>query len=133
MKMYKDKENNVVKPFVQEEFDDLVGKLLDETEELNKNYQSIKLSTNQNNNDPGEIGKVGGALNSTGAVTATGNKKPPTTESGGLSRTGRQGARGYGMIADDEGVKRRARDKSDEGKEEVVDQTCAIKTQTSYT
>lgn len=93
----------------QEKFDDLVGKLLDETEELHKNYQSLKLSTNQNNNDPGEIGKVGGALNSTGAVAATGNKKPPTTESGGVSRTGRQGARATGMVADDEGVDRRGR------------------------
>lgn len=127
LKMYKDKEGNVVKPFVQEQFDDLVGKLLDETEELNKNYQSIKLSTNQNNNDPGEIGKVGGALNSTGAVTATGNKKPPTTESGGLSRTGRQGARAYGMVADDEGVDRRGRDKALDGKAEVADQKGTLK------
>ena len=126
MKLYKDKDN-VVKPFVQEKFDDLVGKLLDETEELHKNYQSIKLSTNQNNNDPGEIGKVGGALNSTGAVTATGNKKPPTTESGGLSRTGRQGARATGMVADDEGVDRRGRDKALEGTQEVADQKGTIK------
>jgi hypothetical protein len=126
LKMYKDKDN-VVKPFVQEKFDDLVGKLLDETEELHKNYQSIKLSTNQNNNDPGEIGKVGGALNSTGAVTATGNKKPPTTESGGLSRTGRQGARATGMVADDEGVNRRGRDQALDGQEQVADQAGTIK------
>jgi hypothetical protein len=127
LKMYKADKENVVKPFVQEQFDDLVGKLLDETEELSKNYQSIKLSTNQNNNDPGEISKVGGALNSTGAVTATGNKKPPTMESGGLSRTGRQGARAYGMVADDEGVDRRGRDKALDGKEEVADQKGTLK------
>lgn len=127
LKMYKADKENAVKPFVQEKFDDLVGKLLDETEELHKNYQSIKLSTNQNNNDPGEIGKVGGALNSTGAVTATGNKKPPTTESGGLSRTGRQGARAYGQVADDEGVDRRGRDKALDGKEEVADQKGTLK------
>jgi hypothetical protein len=131
LKMYKDQKENVVKPFIQEKFDDLVGKLLDETEEMHKDYQSIKLSTNQNNNDPGEISKVGGALNSTGAVTATGNKKPPTTESGGMSRTGRQGARAYGMIADDEGVNRRGRDKALEGKEEVADQKGSIKMQKS--
>ena len=93
-------------------FDDLVGKLLDETEELHKEYQSLKLSTNQNNNDAGDISKVGGKLNSTGAVAATGNKKPPTLESGGLARTGRQGARATGMVADDEGTDRRGRDKA---------------------
>jgi hypothetical protein len=131
LKMYKNRKENVVKPFVQESFDDLVGKLLEGTEEMQKNYQSIKLSTNQNNNDPGEIGKVGGALNSTGAVTATGNKKPPTTESGGLSRTGRQGARAYGMVADDEGVDRRGRDKALDGQEQVADQAGTIKMQKS--
>ncbi len=127
LKMYKDSKPNAVKPFMQEQFDDLVGKLLDETEELHKNYQSLKLSTNQNNNDPGEIGKVGGTLNSTGAVAATGNKKPPTTESGGLSRTGRQGARATGMIADDEGVDRRGRDKALEGTEQIADQPGTMK------
>jgi hypothetical protein len=83
--------------------------------------------TNHNTNDPGEISKVGGALNSTGAVTATGNKKPPTTESGGLSRTGRSGARATGMVADDEGVNRRGRDKALEGTQEVADQKGTIK------
>ena len=122
LKLPKDQKENAVKPFVQDMFDDLVGKLLDETEELHKNYQTLKLSTNQNNNDPGEISKVGGTLNSTGAVTATGNKKPPTTESGGLSRTGRQGARAYGQVADDDGVDRRGRDKALDGKEQIADQ-----------
>ena len=122
LKMYNADKENVVKPFMQEKFDDLVGKLLDEADELSKKYQSIKLSTNQNNNDPGDISKVGGALNSTGAVTATGNKKPPTTESGGLAKTGRQGARAYGMVADDDGFDRRGRDKAQDGKEQIADQ-----------
>lgn len=122
LKMYKDKEGNKVQPFMQEQFDDLVGKLLEEADELDKKYQSIKLSTNQNNNDPGDIGKVGGALNSTGAVTATGNKKPPTTESGGVSRTGRQGARAYGMVADEETFNRKGRDQALDGQEKIADQ-----------
>jgi hypothetical protein len=122
MKMYKGKDKNKVQPFIQEKFDDLVGKLLEEADELDKKYQSIHLSTNQNNNDPGEIGKLGGALNSTGAVTATGNKKPPTTESGGLSRTGRQGARAYGQVADDETYNRKGRDKALDGQQEIADQ-----------
>ncbi len=45
LKLPKDQKENAVKPFIQEKFDDLVGKLLDETEELHKNYQSLKLST----------------------------------------------------------------------------------------
>jgi hypothetical protein len=131
LKLPKDQKENTVKPFIQEKFDDLVGKLLDEAEELHKNYQSLKLSTNQNNNDPGEISKVGGTLNSTGAVAATGNKKPPTTESGGVSRTGRQGARATGMVADDDAVNRRGRDKALEGTEQVADQKGAIKMKNS--
>jgi hypothetical protein len=120
--MYKGMDANKVKPFMQEKFDDLVGKLLDEADELSKNYQSIKLSTNRNNNDPGDIGKQGGSLNSTGAVTATGNKKPPLLESGGVARTGRQGARSYGMLADDGGQDRRGRDKALDGKMQAGDQ-----------
>lgn len=127
----RDKEKNAVKPFIQEKFDDLVGKLLEEADELTKDYQTLNLSTNQNNNDPGEIGKNGGALNSTGAVAATGNKKPPTTDSGGVARTGRQGARAHGMVADDEGVNRRGRDKVLEGQEQVADQKGTIKMQKS--
>jgi hypothetical protein len=120
--MYKGMDTNKVKPFMQEKFDDLVGKLLDEADELSKNYQSIKLSTNHNNNDPGDIAKMGGSLNSTGALAATGNKKPPLLESGGLARTGRQGARSYGMLADDGGVDRRGRDKALDGKLQAADQ-----------
>jgi hypothetical protein len=122
MDMYKGKERNTVKPFMQEKFDDLVGKLLEETEDLYKNYQTINLSTNRNNNDGGDIGKIGGKLNSTGAVTATGNKKPPTLQSGGLARTGRQGARAYGMVADQDTYNRRGRDQALEGEQQVADQ-----------
>ena len=117
-----DKGKNKVQPFIQEKFDDLVGKLLEEADELHKNYQTLTLSTNQNNNDGGDVGKQGGALNSTGAVAATGNKKPPTLESGGVSRTGRQGARAYGMVADDDTFNRKGRDKALEGQGEVADQ-----------
>jgi hypothetical protein len=122
-----DRERNKVKPFVQEKFDDLVGKLLDEADELQKNYQSITLSTNQNNNDPGEIGKLGGRLNSTGAVAATGNKKPPTINSGGVSRPGRSGARAYGSILGNEAIARRGRDQAQEGDERVADQDGKLK------
>jgi hypothetical protein len=124
-------EMNKVKPFIQDKFEDLVGKLLDEAEELGKDYQSIKMSTNQNNNDPGDISKNGGALSSTGAVAATGNKKPPTTEGGGVSKTGFQGARAFGMVADSEGVDRRGRDKALDGMEQAPDQAGTIKNKKS--
>jgi hypothetical protein len=122
MPLPREKERNKVEPFIQEKFDDLVGKLLEEADELHKDFQTYSLSTNQNNNDPGDIGKLGGSLNSTGAVAATGNKKPPTADIGGVSRTGRQGARAHGMVADDDGFNRRGRDKAQEGEMQVPDQ-----------
>lgn len=118
---------NRVQPFVQEKFEDLVGKLLEEADELGAEYQTLKLSTNQNNNDPGEIAKQGGRLNSTGAVAATGNKKPPTTQSGGVARLGRQGARATGAVAANEGVDRRGRDKALDGQQEIADQPGTLK------
>lgn len=115
-------EQNQVKPFIQDEFDDLVGKLLDEADELHQDFETLNLNTNQNNDDPGEIQKQGGRINSTGAVAATGNKKPPTNNVGGVSRTGRQGARAHGLIADEEFINRRGRDQVQEGQETVADQ-----------
>jgi hypothetical protein len=122
-----DRERNQVKPFVQEDFMDLIGKLLDEADELQKDFQTLTLSTNQNNSDPGDIGKVGGRLNSTGAVAATGNKKPPTLNVGGVSRTGRSGARAYGSILGEEGRNMRGRDQAQEGQQRAPDQPGLIK------
>jgi hypothetical protein len=122
-----DRERNKVRPFVQTEFEDLVGKLLDELDELTKDFQTLTLSTNQNNSDPGDIGKQGGRLNSTGAVTATGNKKPPTTNHGGVARMGRSGARAYGSVLGNEGVARKGRDKAQEGEERAPDQPGSIR------
>jgi hypothetical protein len=122
-----DTERNKVKPFVQENLPDLIGKLLEEADEIDKNYQTLTLSTNQNNSDPGEIGKQGGRINSTGAVAATGNKKPPTTNHGGVARSGRSGARAYGSVLGDQAVSRRGRDKAQEGEQRVPDQAGTIK------
>ena len=122
-----DRERNKVRPFVQEKFEDLVGKLLEEADEVEKNFQSITLSTNMNNNDPGDIGKIGGRLNSTGAVAATGNQKPPTINVGGVSRSGRSGARAYGNILGDDAIARRGRDKVQEGELRVPDQAGSVK------
>lgn len=114
--------NQVGKAFAQEEYDDLVGKLLDETEDVSKAYQSLTLTTNQNNNDAGDVGKLGGTLSSVAAGAATGNQKPPSVNTGGMSRTGRQGARAFGMVAGDDGVNRRGRDQAQEGHEQAPDQ-----------
>lgn len=122
-----DRERNKVTPFIQEKFEDLVGKLLEELDEMQKDFQTLTLSTNQNNSDPGDIAKQGGRINSTGAVAATGNKKPPTVNVGGVSRSGRSGARAYGKIAGDEAVARRGRDKAQEGEERVPDQEGSVR------
>ena len=122
-----DRERNKVTPFIQEKFEDLVGKLLEELDEMQKDFQTLTLSTNQNNSDPGDIAKQGGRINSTGAVAATGNKKPPTMNVGGVSRSGRSGARAYGKIAGDEAIARRGRDKAQEGEERAPDQEGSVR------
>ncbi len=132
MNLSKDRGSNQIgKAFAQEEYDDLVGKLLDETEDVTKAYQSLTLTTNINNNDPGDVGKLGGTLSSVAAGAATGNQKPPSVNTGGMSRTGRQGARAFGMVAGDEGVNRRGRDKAQEGYEQAPDQAGKLKLQKS--
>jgi hypothetical protein len=122
-----DRERNKVTPFIQEKFEDLVGKLLEELDEMQKDFQTLTLSTNQNNNDPGDVAKQGGRINSTGAVAPTGNKKPPTMNVGGVSRSGRSGARAYGKIVGNEAVSRRGRDKAQEGEERAPDQEGSIR------
>jgi hypothetical protein len=126
-----DRERNKVRPFAQGTYQDLVGQLLPEADELQRMFQTLTLSTNQNNNDPGDVGKVGGRLNSTGAVAPTGNKKPPTINVGGVSRTGRSGARAYGSILGDTGMNRRGRDKAQEGEQRAPDQAGTIREQKS--
>jgi hypothetical protein len=126
-----DRERNKVQPFLQEHFEDLVGKLLEELDEMQKDFQTLTLSTNQNNSDPGDVAKQGGRINSTGAVAATGNKKPPTTNHGGVSRMGRSGARAYGTVVGDQNVARRGRDKAQEGEERAPDQQGSIREKSS--
>lgn len=122
-----DRERNKVKPFVQEHFEDLVGALLKELDEMEKDFQTLTLSTNQNNSDPGDVAKQGGRINSTGAVAATGNKKPPTNNVGGVSRMGRSGARAYGSLIGNENVARKGRDQAQEGEERAPDQEGSVR------
>lgn len=115
-------ETNTVKPFVHEKFDDLVGKLLEEADDLNKKWDTLGMNYSGMHGDPGEIGKQGGALNSTSADSATGNMKPNINHSAGVSRPGRQGARAGGMIVGDESINRRGRDNPMEGHQRAPDQ-----------
>src|SRR5262249_32268994 len=117
-----DRKGNTVKPHIQEQFDDLVGKLLEEADEVQKKYETYNLNMAANINEPGEIGKQGGDLNSSAASAATGNRKPPTTNVVGISRAGRRGARSHGLVIGDESINRRGRDKVQEGQERAPDQ-----------
>lgn len=122
-----DRAGNVVKPHIQEKFDDLVGKLLEEADEMQEKYETYNLNAGVNINEPGEIGKQAGDLNSTAASAATGNMKPPTVNVGGASRSGRRGARAHGQVVGDESINRRGRDKVQEGQERSADQAGTIK------
>jgi len=122
-----DRQSNRVKPHIQEKFEDLVGKLLEEEDEMKENYETFNLNAAFNINEKGDVGKLGGDLNSTAAAAATGNQKPPTTNVGGASRVGRQGARAHGMAVGNESINRRGRDKVQEGQERVADQAGSVK------
>lgn len=118
---------NAVKPHIQEKFEDLVGKLLDEADAYQKQYDTLSMNMAQNIKESGAIGTQGGMMNSTAAAAFTGNQKPPPTDSGGVSRTGRQGGRSHGLVAGDESINRRGRDEVQEGQERVPDQAGAMK------
>jgi hypothetical protein len=122
-----DRGGNNVKPHVQEKFEDLVGKLLEESETLREKYDTYNINIAANIDEQGNVGKQGGELNSTAAASATGNQKPPQHDQGGVSRQGRLGARAHGMVAGDEGVNRRGMDKAMEAQEHVPDQAGTIK------
>jgi hypothetical protein len=119
--------NPITKPPIQEKFDDLVGKLLEEADEIQKKYETYNLNAAFNINEPGDIGKQAGDINSTAASAATGNMKPPTVNVGGASRAGRRGARAHGLVVGEESINRRGRDKVQEGQEKASDQGGTIR------
>ena len=122
-----DREKNKVKPQPQKELEDLIGKLLDEVDQDKQSYETLTLTSTAEINEPGEIGKQGGDLNSTAAAASTGNQKPPTNNFGGASRSGRQGARSYGAVVGEKSVNRRGRDKAQEGDEDAPNQKGELK------
>ena len=94
---------------------------------MKENYETYNLNAAFNINEKGDVGKQGGDLNSTAASAATGNQKPPTTNVGGASRVGRQGARAHGVAVGNESINRRGRDKVQEGQDRVPDQKDTVK------
>ena len=117
-----DRQPNEVTPPIHEEFEDLVGDLLDELDDMLEDYDTYNLNAAFNINDPGDIQKMAGPLNSTAASAFTGNQKAPPHDFGGASRMGRQGARAHGMAVGNLSINRRGRDKALESQERIPDQ-----------
>ena len=99
------------------DFQDLVGDLLEEDDDVRKKFETYNLSMQGQGIEDGDVGKQGGDVNSVSATAPTGNMKPPTQNYGGASRSGRKGARAHGMVVGNESVNRRGRDESMEGQE----------------
>lgn len=112
---------------ITEKFQDLVGDLLEEADDLREKYETYNVSLPGQGVEKGDIGKQAGDLNAINAAAATGNMKPPTQNIGGASRSGRQGARAHGTVIGDESVNRRGRDEVQEGQESVADQAGKLK------
>jgi hypothetical protein len=119
--------NEMIAPLVPDKIEDLIGKLLDEADEMADKFDSLTANSGLISADPGEVGKLAGRMNSSGATSTTGNKKPPTANVGGMSATGRQGARSYGKVAGSESPNMRGRDKVQEGQFEAPDQEGVLK------
>lgn len=122
-----DREANKVVAAIQENVKDLVGDLLEEADDLRERYETYNINAAFQTNEPGDVGKQGGDLNSTAASAPTGNMKPPTNNFGGASRTGRQGGRAHGLTVGKESVNRRGRDQVQEGQAEVAPQDGELK------
>ena len=123
---FSDREGNKMKVEPLEKFQDLVGDLLKEADELRDQYETYNLNKAGQGVEAGDTGKSGGELNAVNAAAATGNKKPPTQNVGGASRSGRQGARAHGLVVGDESINRRGRDEAQKGQEQVPDQAGKI-------
>jgi len=119
--------NKIALELLEDKFQDLVGDLLEEADDLRDDFETYNLSAQGQGVEEGDIGKQAGDINSVSAAAATGNQKPPTHNFGGASRTGRQGARAYGTVVGSESINRRGRDQAQEGQERAPDQAGLLK------
>ena len=118
---------NKVNAVTQDKLDDLIGKLLNEADIMEKQFDTFNVTMATTMSEHGDVGKLSGRLNSTAATAATGNQKPPPANVGGVSRSGRQGARSHGLTLSTEAENMRGRDKVQEGQERVADQAGLIR------
>ncbi len=110
-----------------ENYEDVVGELLDEADDMRDSYESIQNLMMGQDIEAGSPGKGSLSMASASAAAPTGNMKPDTKEHGGVSRIGRQGARASGIAAGDESINRRGRDEAQESSQEVPDVAGAIR------
>ena len=104
-----------------EDYEDVVGELLEEADDMRDSYESIRNMLMGQDIEAGTPGKGALSMASASAAAPTGNQKPDTKEHGGVSRIGRQGARATGIAAGNESINRRGRDEAQEGSQEVPD------------
>ncbi|MFW6059355.1 MAG: hypothetical protein ACODAQ_04195, partial [Phycisphaeraceae bacterium] len=118
-----DNTRNPGQTVVQEDLEDVVGELLEGTEELKEDYLSYTATLSAAVLDTGSdvSRKTPEMLNSTGATSTTGNQPPPSDDIGGAARAGRLGARAHGQVVGDHMINRRGR-AAQEGQEDIPDQ-----------
>ncbi|MEO8205274.1 MAG: hypothetical protein ABI615_03780 [Chthoniobacterales bacterium] len=107
---------------IPDKLTDVVGTLLEESEKLTEEYQTLQANTNEVGQDTGAIGKLGGEANSFSSTAKTGDQKPPPQNSGGASGTGRQGGRAHGLVTENDAPNMRGRDTAQQGDEEIAEQ-----------
>jgi len=118
---------NKVYAVFQERYDDLIGDLLDEADIMEEYFDTLNITMALTLEEAGDVGKLAGPINATAAAAATGNQKPPPTNVGGVSRTGRQGARSHGMTLSTEAQNLRGRDRVQEGQDRAPDQKGSVR------
>ncbi len=110
-----DREPNQVAVTPQMDMGDVAGPLIPEEPNTDPNYDRNHLNSNARINEPGEIGKQGGDVNSNVAAAPTGNNIPPANEIGGTSRDGTKDSRATGRNISQTANDRRGLDKPQEG------------------
>ncbi len=112
---------------VLKEYQDVVGDLLEEADDVREEYESIVNLLLGQDVEAGASGKGGLGMASVSAAAPTGNQKPDTHDHGGASRIGRQGARAHGIAVGNESISRRGRDQAQESGEQAPDVGGSIK------
>lgn len=97
-----DRKANEVRAYLNKDFEDVMGDMIQSTDDANQEYAKLMQNSNFGISEAGDIGRDGGDINSVGANAATGNQEPPPNDAGGASRSGRKGGRSHGNSVSDE-------------------------------